>query len=144
MFFCETELQSELPYYSIIIFMPQDLFWRSERSPPPIPLPETYLFTEEACVRQVDGEATGTCAWMCSGVSTILASVHVHRCYVCLWRGRVSQGALALAQTPAPPDICESISWLKGKHPCPLTPTPSLLSMHPFLHQTTPTSQPVS
>lgn len=66
--FCETEAQSALPCYLIIIFMPQDLFWRSEQSPPPPP--QTYLFTEEACERQVDSEATGTCAWLCAGVCT--------------------------------------------------------------------------
>lgn len=74
------------------------------------------------------------------------ASVHsLPLCAPCLFvEGKSVNGCFSPTANLTPHDICESISWLKRKHPCPLYPTPSLPSVYPFLHQRTLTSQPSS
>lgn len=86
------------------------------------------------------GNATGmytcTCVcalslplWLCIGVIFVCGRVK------CPW-------VLYPLQNPTPPDICESISWLKRKHPCPLSITPAL-PLHTSLPPPNNSKQPV-
>lgn len=107
-----------------------------------LPNTEIYMFTEETHVRE-NRPQVYVRACMC--VCTIFAWVHVHGCNVCLWRGKVSPGALAPPQTRL---LLTSVSQLadwRENIPAPSLPhPPSLPSMHPFLHKTTPTNKPSS
>lgn len=78
--------------------------------------------------------------YLCTQVCTVFPCVRL----VCLWRGKVSMGALAPPQTWLLMTSVSQLADWRENIPAPLYPTPSLPSVYPFLHQRTLTNQPSS
>ena len=92
------------------------------------------------CRRSRRGKAIGTRACMCAGVCTVLDCIRAHGC-VCLWRGSVSQGALAPPQTRL---LLTSVSQLadwRENIPAPSFPHPPF---PPCIPSSTKQPQPAS